>query len=112
VTAHERSAQETVEGERGVSTLKLARSTRSRVSNLLALGLVLAVGASLLGWYYTGIVGRQVRAPQGAPARSSGAAPAEVPHLDDRGVNEALGILTGHDLVRPVARMRPFAVLS
>jgi len=41
-----------------------------------------------------------------------GAAPAEVPHLDDRGVNEALGILTGHDLVRPVARMRPFAVLS
>jgi tRNA-splicing ligase RtcB len=44
--------------------------------------------------------------------RYDGAAPAEVPHLDDRGVNEALGILTGHDLVRPVARMRPFAVLS
>jgi len=44
--------------------------------------------------------------------RYDGAAPAEVPHLDDLGVNEALGILTGHDLVRPVARMRPFAVLS
>jgi len=41
-----------------------------------------------------------------------GAAPAEVPHLDDNGVNEALGILTGHGLVRPVARMRPFAVLT
>jgi tRNA-splicing ligase RtcB len=41
-----------------------------------------------------------------------GAAPAEVPHLDDQGVNEALGILTGHGLVRPVARMRPFAVLT
>jgi tRNA-splicing ligase RtcB (3'-phosphate/5'-hydroxy nucleic acid ligase) len=41
-----------------------------------------------------------------------GAAPAEVPHLDDRGVDEALGILTGHGLVRPVARMRPFAVLT
>ncbi len=40
------------------------------------------------------------------------AAPTEVPHLDDRGVDEALGILTGHGLVRPVARMRPFAVLT
>jgi hypothetical protein len=44
--------------------------------------------------------------------RYDGAAPAEVPHLDDLGVHEALGILTGHDLVRPVARMRPFAVLT
>jgi RNA-splicing ligase RtcB len=41
-----------------------------------------------------------------------GAAPALVPQLDDLGVNEALGILTGHGLVRPVARMRPFAVLT
>ena len=41
-----------------------------------------------------------------------GAAATEVPQLDDRGVNEALGILTGHGLVRPVARMRPFAVLT
>jgi tRNA-splicing ligase RtcB len=42
----------------------------------------------------------------------NGAAPAVVPHLDDLGVNEALGILTGHALVKPVARMRPFAVLT
>ena len=41
-----------------------------------------------------------------------GGAPDDVPHLDDNGVNEALGILTGHGLVRPVARMRPFAVLT
>ncbi|HXC80336.1 MAG TPA: RtcB family protein [Trebonia sp.] len=41
-----------------------------------------------------------------------GSAPAHVPHCDDQGVNEALGILTGHGLVRPVARMRPFAVLT
>src|ERR1022692_4550488 len=47
-----------------------------------------------------------------AKYRYDGTAPAEVPHLDDNGVNEALGILTGHDLVKPVARMRPFAVLS
>ena len=35
-----------------------------------------------------------------------------VPHLDDNGVNEGLRILAGHQLVRPVARLRPFAVLN
>jgi RNA-splicing ligase RtcB len=44
--------------------------------------------------------------------RYDGAAPRQVPHIDDAGVNEALGILSGHGLVRPVARMRPFAVLT
>lgn len=42
----------------------------------------------------------------------SDAAPAEVPQLDDRGVDEALGILVGNGLVRPIARLRPFAVLN
>lgn len=44
--------------------------------------------------------------------RYSDTAPQTVAHFDDRGVDEALGILTGHGLVRPVARLRPFAVLS
>ena len=35
-----------------------------------------------------------------------------VPHLDDNGVNEGLRILAGNHLVRPVARLRPFAVLN
>jgi len=39
-------------------------------------------------------------------------APVEVPHLDDKGVDEALGILVRNGLVRPVVRMRPFAVLT
>lgn len=39
-------------------------------------------------------------------------APAETAHLDDRGVGEALAILVRNGLVRPVARMRPFAVLN
>jgi tRNA-splicing ligase RtcB len=33
-------------------------------------------------------------------------------HFDDNGVNEALRILSENGLVRPVARMRPFACLS
>ena len=35
-----------------------------------------------------------------------------VPHLDDNGVTEGLRILVASDLVRPVARLRPFAVLN
>lgn len=44
--------------------------------------------------------------------RYDDAPPARVPHLDDRGVDEALNILRRHRLVRPVARLRPFAVLN
>jgi hypothetical protein len=37
---------------------------------------------------------------------------AVVPHLDDNGPNEGLRILASNNLVRPVARLRPFAVLN
>lgn len=43
--------------------------------------------------------------------RYSDEAPSEVPQLDDRGVDEALAILTNNGLSRPVARLRPMAVL-
>jgi RNA-splicing ligase RtcB len=42
----------------------------------------------------------------------SDAAPTEIMQLDDHGVDEAIGILTSHGLVKPVARLRPFAVLT
>jgi len=35
-----------------------------------------------------------------------------VEHLDDRGVDETLDILQAHDIARPVARLRPLAVLN
>jgi RNA-splicing ligase RtcB len=38
--------------------------------------------------------------------------PTEVEQLDDRGVDAALSILATEDVVRPVARLRPFAVLN
>lgn len=44
--------------------------------------------------------------------RYDGAAPTEAAHLDDNGVNEVLSVLVRGGLVRPVARMRPFAVLN
>jgi len=43
--------------------------------------------------------------------RYTDAAPTEAAHLDDNGVNAALGVLVDNGLVRPIARMRPFAVL-
>jgi tRNA-splicing ligase RtcB len=42
----------------------------------------------------------------------SDALPAREPHYDDRGVDEAVRILVEHDVLRPVARLRPFAVLN
>jgi tRNA-splicing ligase RtcB (3'-phosphate/5'-hydroxy nucleic acid ligase) len=38
--------------------------------------------------------------------------PETVPHLDDRGIDEAVRILADNGVVRPVARLRPFAVLN
>lgn len=59
--------------------------------------------------------GRSGPHPRGLHTRRfsyDGTAPREVPHLDDRGVDAALRILIDHGLVRPVARMRPLAVLA
>jgi tRNA-splicing ligase RtcB len=44
--------------------------------------------------------------------RYNDAAPTRAEHLDDKGVNAALGVLVDNALVRPVARLRPFAVLT
>jgi len=41
-----------------------------------------------------------------------GAGPLEVPQLDDAGIDEALTVLVRNGIVRPVARLRPFAVLN
>ncbi len=59
--------------------------------------------------------GRSQRDPSGRATLRfdySGAGPTEVAQLDDRGIDEALLILSAHDIVRPVARLRPFAVLN
>jgi RNA-splicing ligase RtcB len=41
-----------------------------------------------------------------------GNGPRDLEHLDDRGVDDTLAVLTAHRIVRPIARLRPFAVLS
>jgi tRNA-splicing ligase RtcB len=58
--------------------------------------------------------GRSAQHPEGHRTlrfRYTDAAPCQTTHLDDNGVNAALGVLVNNGLVRPIARMRPFAVL-
>jgi tRNA-splicing ligase RtcB len=59
-----------------------------------------------------GISGPDPRGRSTLRFRYDGAAPTDAAHVDDKGVDEVLGILTGSGLVKPVARMRPFAVLN
>ena len=56
-------AQQGVRGERGPVIAK-ALSVQARISNLLAMGLMLAVGVGLLLWYYSHQMARQARARQ------------------------------------------------
>jgi RNA-splicing ligase RtcB len=42
----------------------------------------------------------------------SGEQPLKVRQLDDRGIDEALNVLVDSEIVRPVVRLRPFAVLN
>jgi tRNA-splicing ligase RtcB len=58
--------------------------------------------------------GRSGLDPQGRSTlrfRYSDEAPSRAEHFDDNGVASAVGVLQGFGLVRPVARMRPIAVL-
>ena len=60
-------------------------------------------------------LGHSGPSPQGRTTlrfRYSGGAPVPVPHLDDRGIDAAVEILAANRLVRPVARLRPLAVLT
>jgi tRNA-splicing ligase RtcB len=59
-----------------------------------------------------GLSGRDPRARMTLRFDYSRGGPTEIEQLDDRGVDDTLGILRDHDIVRPVARLRPFAVLN
>ena len=57
-----------VAGERGISSINRSRSLQSRITNLMAFGLMSALGVGLLGWYYAHTFAAQ------SAARESGAA--------------------------------------
>lgn len=75
-----------VEGERGIATVFRRRSLRTRLTQLLPLALVVALGSLALVWYYTTAAARARQAP-GAPAaaaRRADPGDAALPPLDFR----------------------------
>lgn len=56
--------EDTLQGERSTATVDRARSVQSRVSSVLAVGLMIVLGGGLLIWYYTNALTRQAKAEQ------------------------------------------------
>jgi type IV secretion system protein VirB10 len=71
--------QNEVRGERDATTVSRASSMQSRVSSILAIGLMSALGLGMLTWYYAKAITRQSRAQQSAQAASTNRAQGEMP---------------------------------
>jgi type IV secretion system protein VirB10 len=67
-----------VQGERGAPVIARALSLQSRIHNLLAMSLMLAVGIAFLAWYYSHVAMRPARARQGAQAELASRAQTEM----------------------------------
>ncbi len=71
-------AQPAVQGERGAPLIASGMSLQSRISNLLAMALMMAIGVAFLAWYYTHAAMRPARARQSAQATLASRAQAEM----------------------------------
>jgi type IV secretion system protein VirB10 len=71
--------QNDVRGERDATTVSRASSLQSRVSSVLAIGLMSALGLGMLTWYYAKAITRQSRVQQSAQAASTNRAQGEMP---------------------------------
>lgn len=70
-TDSERDNQaDTVAGERGIASIHRTRSLQSRISNVLAAGLMSVLALGFLAWYYTQTFARQSRAEAAQTSRS------------------------------------------
>lgn len=66
--------QTSVEGERATSAVRRPPSLQTRLSNLLAFGLMATIGLGLLGWYYASVGSGRVRsAPTASVAENASA---------------------------------------
>jgi type IV secretion system protein VirB10 len=68
-----------VPGERGIASVNQARSLQSRISNLMAMGLMGALGLGLLGWYYSQTYAHQQKAKEDAQATTRTKAQGDMP---------------------------------
>jgi len=73
------SDEQVVRGERGTPSVSTVRSLQSRVSSIMACGLMMILGAGMLTWYYSGAISRQSRAKQNAQSAVAHRAQGEMP---------------------------------
>ena len=83
----------TVEGERSTAAVHRVRSLESRVNNLMAMGLICALGFGLLVWYYSAALRRPAHAAESAKALAASRAQGEMPL-------PSLGVILGPALAR------------
>ena len=98
-TAEPAESPESISGERGPASVHRARSLQSRVSNLLAAGLMTALGVGVLSWYYAHVfreerraavtVRRSVQAKAGTSAPLPPLGPFQRPIVDPQEGNPA-----------------------
>src|ERR1700722_16080429 len=69
---------ESVVGERGTASVQAARSLQSRVSNVLAMGLMGSLGLGFLVWYYAHTFARQGDSKRAAQTASRNQAAGEM----------------------------------
>lgn len=70
---------DSVRGERGPPLVSATRSLQSRISSVMACGLMILLGAAMLTWYYTSALTRQSRAKQRTQAASARKVQGEMP---------------------------------
>lgn len=72
------SQPEEVAGERGIASVNRAPSMQSRVSSVLAMALMSALGLGLLAWYYANTISRRTRAVETAQSATKARAQGEM----------------------------------
>src|SRR5882757_7725580 len=77
--ARESATEDSVRGERGQPLVSTTRSLQSRVSSIMACGLMIILGAGMLTWYYTNALSRQSLATRKAQTAASHKAQGEMP---------------------------------
>jgi type IV secretion system protein VirB10 len=73
------STEDAVRGERDTTAVNRAPSVQSRISSILAIGLMSILGLGMLTWYYAHALTRQSRARQSAQTLSTNRAQGEMP---------------------------------
>jgi len=72
------AADNGIEGERAASAVQRPPSLQSRLSNLLAFGLMAAIGLGLLGWYYGKVMTSRTAARTAAESSAKSKAEGEI----------------------------------